>query len=163
MSEAGNNDGTQAGGNNDENNAATSGAGSGRRNDAGGNRSRRQNRNNRQHRNKSQTFKGATSELNGHVFQVPTEGAPKSQFIRTIDEFAVFAAKEYKENAGLLGDLFKDLKMPSIPRPTKPDENADEVDQAGFKEEVKIWKTDEQRLKKILAALFKIIWGSVAH
>ena len=63
------------------------------------------------------SFKGATSELNGHVFEVHSEQPKQNQFQRTIEEFLVFSSREYKELGMHLATLVNTLTTPVATEP----------------------------------------------
>ena len=68
----------------------------------------------------SSVFKGKVVEMNGHVFELPSERKKKNQFKETIEALRVFAASHYKKDVKYLEILFKDLKELTIPLPVKP-------------------------------------------
>ena len=43
-------------------------------------------------KNKSSTFKGTVSEMNGHVFQCQNEGPTGNQFLRTVEELRSYVS-----------------------------------------------------------------------
>ena len=109
-------------------------------------------------RNESK-FKGATEGLNGHVFELPSEKPPRGQFLRTLEEFDVYTAREYKEEVGFLGKMFKNLETPEIDEPIDPGEDASRIQQIRFTESVKRWQKETRALELLSMSLFKVIWG----
>ena len=81
-----------------------------RRNNSNNN-SRRGNHNSQSQRSggraSTSSFRGATKGLNGHVFQTQGEQPLQNQYQRTIEEFQVYIAQEYKDEVNVLNDLFK--------------------------------------------------------
>ena len=51
-------------------------------------------------------------------------------------------------------DLMK-IGTPSVPKPDALPADADDIDKAGFQEDIKLWAKDK------LVSLFDVIWGSV--
>ena len=104
-------------------------------------------------------FKGATSGLNGNVFQTHSENPKPNQFQRTIEEFLVYSSKEYKDVADHLTVLFTELKTPMPTKPTALDDKASDIDKEGLKEDIKYWRKEERHLKNTLRSIFNVIWG----
>ena len=92
-------------------------------------------------------------------FQVYSEHPKSTQFQRTLEELEIFAASKYITAIDLFGDMFETLAKPVVPCPSPLAPNADAIDQAGFAEEIKIWKKDERTLKSALKSFFGIVWG----
>ena len=72
-------------------------------------------------------FKGATEKMHGHVFQTYSEQKQKGQFQITLEELKVYSAENFKEDADNLKSVFKDLKRPIVPKPTKSELTAGRV------------------------------------
>ena len=66
-------------------------------------------------------FKGLTSEMNGHVFQVHSEQSKKGQFEDTMTALEIYASKIYKADMIHLTIFFKDLKAPILMEPIPPE------------------------------------------
>ena len=116
-------------------------------------------RSNSNARRTSTAFKGATEGMNGNMFQVPSEQPPRNQFQRTLEELEIFAASKYSKEIDLFASMFNNLQYPIVPKPAPLPPNADAIDQAGFQEEVELWKKDERTLKSTLRSLYGIVWG----
>ncbi len=88
----------------------------------------RNNNNNNRNNDRQKKFSGATSDLNGHVFQTTAEYPKSNQFTRTIEELTVYASKEYKDSIIHLTKLFEELQVPTVPKPAPLPAGADEID-----------------------------------
>ena len=77
-------------------------------------------------RNSAPTFKGATPELNGNVFQTKAEQRKKNQYQSTIDALKIYSSVTHKKEAKLLTPLWRDLKQPKVPLPKEPKEESKE-------------------------------------
>ena len=107
-------------------------------------------------------FAGYVAGMNGHAFQVHNEQASKTQFLRTMQELKTYVAQCYKFHVSYLSPLFQDeIGTPSVPKPDALPADADDIDKAGFQEDIKLWVKDKLILKESLVSLFDVIWGSV--
>ena len=81
---------------------------------------RRHTRSNRTPNTSLSKFKGDTSDMNGHVFQCHSETSDAKQFSVSLEKLQHYVFKHFK-NPTDIGGIFKELKIPEVPRPTKPD------------------------------------------
>ena len=68
----------------------------------------------------SNTFKGKETEMNGNVFQLPSERRSKGQFNETLEALQLYTSKHFKKDIDILQPLFDHLSMPEIPKPVHP-------------------------------------------
>ena len=105
-------------------------------------------------------FAGYVAGMNGHAFQVHNEQASKTQFLRTMQELKTYVAQCYKFHVSYLSPLFQDeIGTPSVPKPDALPADADDIDKAGFQEDIQLWVKDKRILKKTLVSLFDVIWA----
>ena len=106
--------------------------------------------------------------MNGHVFQCHSETSDAKQFSVTLEKLQHYVFKHFK-NPTDIGGIFKDLEIPTVPRPTKPappsDDNdpvaaADhEIDLSIFCEDVKEYVKRRNVLIENVKKLYSVIWG----
>ena len=105
----------------------------------------------------SNQFKGMTTEMNGHVFQVHSEQKRKGQFEETLRALELYASKIYKNDMVHLTALFKDLVAPILNEPIPPegkrivktkDQQGNDVEEKFLTEGQKLMYTE--RLKKFV-------------
>ena len=108
-------------------------------------------------------FKGDTSAMNGHVFQVFAECDDKRQFAKTIEALGAYIAKELKYPDDLV-TLTRDLENPTIEEPTEPPEDeTSRVRIAMFEKECQLCVTRQHELNGNLRAIFAVIWGQCSE
>ena len=84
-------------------------------------------------------FTGSVAGMNGHIFQVHNEQASKTQFLRTMQDLKTYVAQCYKSHVPLFQD---EIGTPSVPKPDALPADADDIDKAGFQEDIKLWAKD---------------------
>ena len=135
-----------------------------------GNGNRQPNRRNQQNRRyqgsraTAVVFKGETTELHGHVFQLYEESNDHTQFNRTLEAVDRYCNKTFTDVD--MRAVFKELKQPEAKKPEKPDINdpdVDEVDVDAYKEELKEYVKEKKKLKLALRALYATIWGQCSR
>ena len=123
-------------------------------------------------RTNEEKFKGETTALNGHVFQVHAERPKKGQFQDTLDVLKIYASTIYIKDIQNLTTLFTDLVSPVIREPKEPKEK-ETIDNDGnkvttaitrlqetiFGEEIKQYIKESRSLKSTLTSLYNIVWG----
>ena len=67
-------------------------------------------------------FRGETTKMNGHVFQLHAERTNKSQFEDTMEALRIYSSTAYKSDIESLNQLFTELKEPSVDEPPGPKE-----------------------------------------
>ena len=83
---------------------------------------------------KNSTFKGAITELNGHVFEIHSESSKSTQFQRTIDELCMYMARKY-DFGGDMVKMINDAKEIDFDQ-VKPKYPSDDQD----KTDMEIWR-----------------------
>ena len=114
------------------------------------------------------SFKGDTSDMNGHVFQCHSETSDPKQFSVTLEKLSHYVFKTFKY-ATDIGRIFDELKTPEITRPIKPTppDSEDDVFEAAeyemecaiFVEDVKEYVKRRNVLKENIQKLYSISWG----
>jgi Zinc knuckle len=107
---------------------------------------------------KTTTFRGNTTEMHGHVFQVFSESNSEKQYAKTIEVLSQYVAKTMK-HANDLAPLFKKLDVPTITTPKPLDSSASDVEKEIWKEEIKVHVARKNILAMNLMALHSVIWG----
>ena len=67
-------------------------------------------------------FRGETTKMNGHVFQLHAARTNKSQFEDTMEALHIYSSTAYKSDIELLNKLFTGLNEPSVDDPPGPKE-----------------------------------------
>ena len=105
-------------------------------------------------------FKGLTTEMQGHTFQLFTESNNESQYIQTVEVLRLYVNKTY--DGSNFDSLFTDGIQPTVTFPTKSAVTAT-CDQASvdimFVEQVKFHCKRCDKLTSHFKALFSVIWG----
>ena len=123
-------------------------------------------------RTNEEKFKGETTALNGHVFQVHAESPKRGQFQDTLDALKIYTSTIYIKDIQNLTTLFTDLVPPVIREPKEPKEK-ETIDNDGnkvttaitrlqeaiFGEEIKQYIKESRSLKSTLTSLYNIVWG----
>lgn len=100
----------------------------------------------------ARSFKGDTETMNGHVFQCYEERSDPTQFTKTMDALHDYAKRDLKTTD--LSRLFgTPVVKPTIQKPTKLNDDADEVDQMILREEIKQYVSRTKDLQSNLAAM----------
>ena len=95
--------------------------------------------------------------MEGQVYQVYSEQRKKREFQNTTKQLEVFASTKDAKQAKLLAPLFKDLTIPTVPRPVmgkseksgKQDAEGKDIMESGefdkyvFNEKIKMWIKEE--------------------
>jgi len=138
-------------------------AGQGKQNDRRGRYGRnngRGGRSNDKNMYRKTSFRGETPGLNGNVFQTLGESRDPTQFKRTMEALERFSNKVYQVDIRTL--FGEDIALPVLVRPRRPSVTgieADELEMAEYKEEVKEFVKDKKCLRKTLRSLFSVVWG----
>ena len=66
-------------------------------------------------------FKGETSKMNGHVFQLHAKMKNKSQFSNTINALRMYASSVYTNNIESMNIMFTEVEEPSVLEPKGPE------------------------------------------
>jgi hypothetical protein len=111
-----------------------------------------------------QRFKGNTEGMNGHVFQTPGESKNQTQFTKTMEALAEYAAKNFEYPGDIL-PLFTNLTIPTLQQPADPTD-----DEAKSPAKMEIWKLKlkrfverEDKLQDNLKASYAVIWGQCSE
>ena len=71
-------------------------------------------------RTSSSTFKGATAEINGHVFRCSTEESNRKEFAKTLESAALYMNVHISEAQDIVTIFMsKDFDMPIIGKPKR--------------------------------------------
>jgi hypothetical protein len=106
-------------------------------------------------------FKGNTSEMNGHVFQVFSESKNEKQFSKTYEMLGQYASKQL-QYSGDLDSLFNnmgDIKKPTLKEPEDVSPNATTIQKQISAEKVKVFVQRTLILENNLKAMYAVIWG----
>ena len=146
------------------------GTGSGARQaSSGGGRQRRSNRRSGARvRTSTSAFKGATAEMNGHVFRCSTEGSDRKEFAKTLESAALYANVHISEAQDIVSIFTsKDFDMPIIAKPKKAtlteEEKKDATEvafvDALYKEQIRRYATRLDKQTANERALYSVMWG----
>ena len=125
------------------------------------------------------TFKGETAGMQGHVFEVLGERVTKRQFEDTLEALERYAGETYPGEIALLQPLFKRLEYPKVEAPEPPGmetkikeikiEDQDESDESTtgpsewekllYTERVKMFLRQEEALKAALIGIYNVVLG----
>lgn len=115
------------------------------------------------HRAVKSTFKGATPEMNGHVFQCYDEHEDRRQYSKTLEALQTYIKKTLKFPEDM-APLFADtMTSPKIDKPQDPGKGADDVDLLIYNEEVKEFVKWAWTLKGNLATVYAVAWGQCSE
>jgi hypothetical protein len=136
------------------------GRGGGRNRGRGYDRNRQNTTNNRS----KSTFKGHTSEMNGHVFECFNEGTKQGQFTKTLEALGEYMAKNIKI-PGVMMCLTENLTAPkvAIPAAFTKDPDKEVLAYALWKEEVADYSKRTGIIKQNMKAIFVVIWGQCSE
>ena len=110
----------------------------------------------------SKSFKGETTELSGYVFQSQEESKVPSQFRRTLEAIERYSTKMYLQVD--LCSLFDSLQAPVLEQPEQPMNDANDLEIALYREEVKLYVKERRALNQALRALFSVkVEGTARH
>mmetsp|Transcript_20113 Transcript_20113/g.28305 ORF Transcript_20113/g.28305 Transcript_20113/m.28305 type:complete len:316 (-) Transcript_20113:13-960(-) len=121
-------------------------------------------------------FKGLSSGMQGHVFQMHSEHHKKGQFEETMKALGVYASVTYAKDSVHMQALFENLEEPKVEQPSPPQGNKvtlikdtnnkevehyelDEVQKLIFMERIKKFVSQEESLKAAMSGLYKIVRG----
>jgi hypothetical protein len=106
--------------------------------------------------------------MNGHVFQCHSETSDAKQFSVSLEKLQHYVFKHFK-NPTDIGGIFKELKIPEVPRPTKPvfplnkddpmEASDHEINLSIFAEDVKDYVKRRNTLHENVKKLYSVIWG----
>ena len=109
------------------------------------------------------SFKGCTTEMNGHVFECHDEHSDRRQYAKTVDALREYAMKNLKFPEDL-ATLFSDpASFPTLTQPDDPGEQASRTVQMIWTEQVKQYVKRTATLTSNLAALHAVIWGQCSE
>jgi hypothetical protein len=114
-------------------------------------------------RPRSSGFKGTTPEMNGNVFECYDEQTDRRQYAKTIEALEGYVKKGLKYAEDLAPLFAPEMKLPTLEKPTKPGEGADETDLAIWNEEVRDYAKRKRVLRGNLAAIHAVIWGQCSE
>lgn len=101
--------------------------------------------------------------MNGHVFECYEEQADRRQYAKTLEALEGHVKKTMKYAEDLSTFFGDEMTAPEIERPEKPGADADEVDEAIWKEELKEHVKQVRVLKGNLATMMAVIWGQCSE
>ena len=142
----------------------TSGRGRGR---GGGGRGR--GRGGRSHQRSSgrgvrtSTFKGATPEMNGNVFECFDEQTDRRQYAKTVEALDGYVKKNLKYSEDLTPLFLTQMTLPVLTKPPKPGAGADETDIIIWQEDVKDYSKRTRILRENLGAIQAVVWGQCSE
>ena len=111
-------------------------------------------------------FKGATPELAGFIFNVPSEQKKKGEYNEVIDQLKAYAAQHHNDSLKFLIPILEDDQQPPILKPDYRRDYGDspsKVDELAFVEDVKFWKKATMKLQLASRAMFEIVWGQCSQ
>ena len=96
--------------------------------------------------------------MNGFIFQTSEEVEDPTGFVRTLEALERFSNKTYKTD---LSTIFQQPKgtIPVVPRPDKPNDNADAYDKEAFLIKVKSHIAEEKQIVIDMKGLWSVVWG----
>jgi len=104
-------------------------------------------------------FKGHTSELDGHIFQVFHKSNNRNQFARTMAALGEYFVKNMKY-AGDIMPLARDLTNPEVLQPTPIDKTETDWNIVfTWEKEMMDYITQKNVLQSDLKAAYTIMWG----
>ena len=116
------------------------------------------NRKNGKPKNKSSTFKGTVSEMNGHVFQCQNEGPTGNQFLRTVEELRSYVSIQMSKYPHDIIYVLKHMEECPINKPPPPAKDADRTDTRIWEKEVDKYVDRKEYYKQNKSSLYAIIW-----
>ena len=108
--------------------------------------------------NALEVFNGATTGLNGHVFQIFGESNKSTQFNTTLKAIMVYVAREFSQGSDIEW-MIKNMKEFKIPRPTPPTISSSRIEEDIYKEQIKQVVIRESKYESNKTKLYSIIWG----
>jgi hypothetical protein len=110
-------------------------------------------------------FKGNTSEMKCHVFQVFSESKNEKQFSKTYKRLGQYASKQL-QYSGDLDSLFNNMgniKTPILKEPEDVGLDATSIQKQISAEKVKVFVQQTLILKNNLKAMYAVIWGQCSE
>jgi hypothetical protein len=105
-------------------------------------------------------FKGNTTELHGHVFELFEESGNRTQFTTTLEVIGQYSSKHCTKYSENLRSLFREpVTAPFIKPPTAPGPDANKLDQALFDTDVRTYSKRRDALSTNLHMMYAVIWG----
>ena len=105
------------------------------------------------------TFKGASSALAGHVFDVDTSGDGVDMFNRTMQEVETYVGTTYKKYTIEIVQAVRDLSLVMPPAIPDPNAAANAIEIQVWKEQRKIQADKTQEFSDFKAGLYSLIYG----
>jgi hypothetical protein len=137
-----------------------------RRNYNNNNNNKPWNRNNQSKPQKppASTFKGAISDMNGHVFECHGEAYSAAQFHRTMEELQTYCSQKYKygEDISTLVRLLEDVDMKKY-LPADPPANASRSEEEVWKTEISDFVKRKSQFQQNKSALFSVVWAQCSE
>ena len=113
---------------------------------------------------KTNAFKGAMSELNGHVFELGSETNKSNQFNRTIEEINNYMARKYDYGGDMAKLLRERAELDLTPsKPLHPGDSADKTDLRIWEKQVDKYVERMNAYTNNKHALYAIIWGQCSE
>jgi hypothetical protein len=110
-------------------------------------------------------FRGNTSEMNGHVFQVFSESKSEKQFVKTYEMLGQYTSKHltYSGDLDPLLNNMSDLKEPKLKEPEDIGTSATTIQKQISAEKVKVFVQRTITLENNLKAMYNVIWGQCSN
>ena len=121
-------------------------------------------------------FKGKVLEMNGNVFQLPTERHKKDQYKETLEALRVYCASHFQRDVNYLDTMFKELKTATVPVPIKPQPVEQTLDDGStivipaddtlldvYRKTVEKYPDRTERLEASVRSVYTIIWGQCSE
>ncbi|GAX20129.1 hypothetical protein FisN_17Lu131 [Fistulifera solaris] len=108
---------------------------------------------------KKAKFRGASTAMGGHVFELPEEANDRTQYSKTMTKLQAVAKENYKDTYMQMSALFADpMNQPVVERPAPLPEGAPADDITIRNEELKIFAKTRRELQANLVAFHNLIW-----
>jgi hypothetical protein len=129
-----------------------------------GNKPWLKNNHQKQQKQITSTFKGAISEMNGHVFECHGEAYSAAQFHRTMEELQTYCSQKYKygEDISTLVRSLEDVDMKQY-LPTDPPAGASRSEEEVWKTEISDFVKRKSQFKQNKSALFSVVWAQCSE
>ena len=99
-----------------------------------------------------------TEGMEGHVFDHRNH-VTADAFANIIEQLCTYVGATFKDCGSDIKYVVRNFKLPTIDKPKPLPKDADEVDKAIWKEDVKTVATQRRKLKENTKTLYSIIWG----
>lgn len=109
--------------------------------------------------NSNSLFKGDTTNMCGHMFQLPHESENFQQFSKTIDQVKAYVSERFLNPTDTLPKFKEPHELPQVLEPPKPENPTDMFKQKGWSLLFEDYLNCKKQLEGNMAHVFSLIWG----